>query len=272
MMWRMRMPRFTSAETLLEAIIAITVLMIALTFVGDAFSGSLRGLTFSKKQAVASFLAKEGKEAVKNILLSNELRFSSDLENCWNAGWTDVRHADGGSTPVQNVADCAENPIGFSDPGWTVAAGQRDVPGLYVSSMQFFQLLFYEGTGRFVLEPVTGSEGLFTYVGDTGDFQLNLTSQNCDPNPTPCISRDVSAEPYAVVETDSGFYQYVKDAPDPKFWRGISIVYFNSEPLDEDGNPEPKPDSMKVVSVVAFEEGGEFKYAVESYNKGQRTH
>lgn len=256
---------FAPGETLLEAIIAITVLMIALTFVGDAFSGSLRGLTFSKKQAVASFLAKEGKEAVKNILLSNELRFSSDLDNCWNAGWTNVDHADGGATPVQNVSDCAANPIGFVDGGWTQIAGNRDNPALYGSSMQYFQLLFYEGTGRFTLEPITASEFLFSY-DDAGEFTLNLTRQECDPNPTPCISKNDSADPYAVVETDSGFYEYVKvPVTDPRFWRGIGIVYFNSEPTDEDGAPESLPDSMKVVSVVAFEEGGEFKYAVESF-------
>lgn len=71
-------------ETLLEVVVAVSVLMIVMGPASGAIVNSIRNTALNRDTAVASSLAKEGLEIVRNFRDSNVLRFSSNKEKCWN--------------------------------------------------------------------------------------------------------------------------------------------------------------------------------------------
>lgn len=77
--------KFHPAETLIEILIAVSVLMIALAPAGALYVNSIKDTAMNRDFLVAETLAEEGIELVKNIRDTNALRFSSKAKECWNA-------------------------------------------------------------------------------------------------------------------------------------------------------------------------------------------
>lgn len=77
---------FTSrhAESLVESIIAITVIVLATTAALSLIRTSISGNRVIEEKVVAVNLALEGIEAIKNIRDTNYLTFSSKPEDCWD--------------------------------------------------------------------------------------------------------------------------------------------------------------------------------------------
>ncbi|MEK9160053.1 MAG: hypothetical protein AAB383_04970 [Patescibacteria group bacterium] len=82
------------AESLIETMIAITVIVLATTAAMSVLRTSTDGNEIIGKKVVAMNLALEGFEALRNLRDTNYLLFSSDPDECWNA------------LDVADVADC----------------------------------------------------------------------------------------------------------------------------------------------------------------------
>lgn len=73
------------AESLIETLTAITVIVIATAAALSVVRMSLRGNDIIGDKVVALNLALEGIEAVRNIRDTNYLRFASNPDDCWDA-------------------------------------------------------------------------------------------------------------------------------------------------------------------------------------------
>jgi type II secretory pathway pseudopilin PulG len=70
-------------ETLLEVLIALTIITVASAAAGSAIMSAVQGLSLSKNYLIAQNLADEGLEAVKNIRDTNWMKFPIDKDTCW---------------------------------------------------------------------------------------------------------------------------------------------------------------------------------------------
>ncbi|MBT4385114.1 type II secretion system protein [Candidatus Peregrinibacteria bacterium] len=77
------------AESLIETVIAITVIVVATTAGMSLLRTSLLGNEVIGEKIVAINLAVEGIEAVRNLRDLNYLKFGSDPDNCWDAYFAD---------------------------------------------------------------------------------------------------------------------------------------------------------------------------------------
>ncbi len=74
----------TKGETIAETVIALTVLAIGITLSSALMAGSLKNINTSKERVIATNIAREGIEAVRNIRDTNWLKFSGKRRDCWN--------------------------------------------------------------------------------------------------------------------------------------------------------------------------------------------
>lgn len=87
------------AESLIETMIAITVIVLATTAAMSVLRTATNGNDIIGKKIVAMNLAEEGFEALRNLRDTNYLLFSSDPDECWNKlNVTDVEECDDTST------------------------------------------------------------------------------------------------------------------------------------------------------------------------------
>jgi hypothetical protein len=88
-------------ETIMETVIALSILAIGLTFSSVLISSSLRNISISKNRVIAVNIAREGIEAVRNIRDTNWLKFSGRRRTCWNNRPQDDMGAEcNGGTPI----------------------------------------------------------------------------------------------------------------------------------------------------------------------------
>ncbi|MBN2096154.1 hypothetical protein JW752_02010 [Candidatus Peregrinibacteria bacterium] len=71
-------------ESILEAIIAMTILSFGVMFSSAIIGSSLGNVHIAKNRVVAVNIAREGIEAVRNIRDTNWLRFATNRRQCWN--------------------------------------------------------------------------------------------------------------------------------------------------------------------------------------------
>lgn len=72
------------AESLIETLIAITVIVLATTAAMSVLRTATTGNEIIGKKVIAMNLAVEGFEALRNLRDTNYLLFSSDPDECWN--------------------------------------------------------------------------------------------------------------------------------------------------------------------------------------------
>jgi type II secretory pathway pseudopilin PulG len=70
-------------ETLLEVLIALTLITVSSAAAASAIISSTQSLYLSKNYIVAQNLASEGIEIVKNIRDTNWMKFSQNTQQCW---------------------------------------------------------------------------------------------------------------------------------------------------------------------------------------------
>ena len=73
-----------SGETLLEVMVAVSVLVLIMLPVGELNIKAIRNNAFNRDHLVAENLAVEGFEIMRGIRDTNLLRFSTKEELCWN--------------------------------------------------------------------------------------------------------------------------------------------------------------------------------------------
>jgi hypothetical protein len=146
--WNVR----SRAESLIETLIAITVIVIVSTSAMILIRTSMVGNQVIGEKVIALNLALEGIEAVKNIRDTNYLKLASDPDNCWRV------------IDVDDPADCnVDNWIkGFPHTG-TIYSLRRDVAG-------FFSTVFSWGLVEVADEDTDGFLSSYTYELNNGDL------------------------------------------------------------------------------------------------------
>lgn len=91
--------RVRRAESLIETLLAITVIVISTTAALSLIRVSVAGNTVIGDKLIALNLGLEAVEAVKNVRDTNYLRFASDPDTCWN------------TLDVEDVLDCSSATI-----------------------------------------------------------------------------------------------------------------------------------------------------------------
>ena len=81
-------------ETLLEVLIALTLITVSVAAAASAMMSATKGLSLSKNYLIAQNLASEGLEIVKNIRDTNWMKFPVDKEDCWLNLKTDITTSD----------------------------------------------------------------------------------------------------------------------------------------------------------------------------------
>ncbi len=76
--------KYNRGETLIETIIALSILSITITISGMIVGNSMQNLNQAKDRIIAVNLAREGIEAVRSIRDSNRLYYSDKKRECWN--------------------------------------------------------------------------------------------------------------------------------------------------------------------------------------------
>lgn len=74
-----------NAESLIEVIIALGILLLVIGPAGALYTSSMRNTTVNRDKLVAEALADSGIEIVRNMRDTNLLRFSPKASLCWNA-------------------------------------------------------------------------------------------------------------------------------------------------------------------------------------------
>lgn len=204
------------AETLLEVIIALSVLMITLSYSASVITSGISQLGRSHNRVIATSLAKEGLEAIRNIIGTNLFRFNENQEACWNAGKIDADEI----VAVDGVGECTANKIG--NPAST------DVTA--------FRLIFKREDGIFTLTQVNPNPPA-TWM--TAYFALYLVRDNGQ-----AIGADEAIEEENIMYVDSANAEpadAVTGLPQPRYYRAMRIQYRDA-------------DTMQVTSTVAWGE------------------
>lgn len=219
----------TKAETILEVMVALSVLMITLSYIGGTLTTSIRLSKFSENRLIAESLAIEGIEGVKNIIYSNLFRLDEDKENCWNAGFKGIFP---NIEPVSDITECKGlNALKIGDPNNS-------------TSWQYFKIV-KQDEGWFYLDPLLSA--IFTESG--GTFSDNLTD-NCANAPCYVNPASTSAAEYRLFK-NGGFYTHDASGTSTNFFRTIGIKYIDAF-------------SMQIASVVAFKDAGNYSYVIKN--------
>lgn len=93
-------PHSSSGETILEVIIAISVLMLILAPASALYISSTQNIAANRSNLIAASLAEEGIEITRNMRDTNLLRFSPKATECWN---TKPEHSDLATCETQTI-------------------------------------------------------------------------------------------------------------------------------------------------------------------------
>lgn len=176
-------------ETLLEVLIALTIVAVSAAAAASAIVSANKGLSLSKNYMVAQNLASEGLEIVKNIRDTNWMKFPLNKDVCWlnlNVDATQSGECEGIGQP----SDEGDDYWIIKDAGtnrWTLrkSSGQKidnlPVPAKFGLKLEESQLpasserkyipidssdpaAFYRGIRVLALDPTPGEESLTIQV------------------------------------------------------------------------------------------------------------
>lgn len=166
------------AETLVEVIIAVSVLLIILTPASTTAVSGLRSIKLVREYAVSESLASEGIEGVRYLRESNLLRLSGDPLNCWNV--KDVE------PPITNTNDCTaanrlaagKYKVGVKANGFDIAVVKEDIGALDLSNG-------VSALDRPFLLTIDTATGLYTHESGAGKTEspfFREVTLSYDPN------------------------------------------------------------------------------------------
>lgn len=89
-------------ETILEVVIAVSVIMVILAPASGLYIASVRTSANNRNDLTAAALAEEGIEIVRNIRDTNFIKFSNKARDCWNtvSGHTDAATCDAAANKI----------------------------------------------------------------------------------------------------------------------------------------------------------------------------
>ena len=144
------------AESLIETIVAVTVIALGAVSVGIMVRTGLIGDELSQDRMFATNLAKEGIDAVSNIRDTNWLRYGIQNDDCWNTA----------DEPLTDITNCDSSLI--DEDNYTLKLNLED---------DFFEYILASGPGADVFD-----EEYLIYECQVED--LDLENHNIFTNPT----------------------------------------------------------------------------------------
>lgn len=155
------------AESLIESVISVSVIVIATMAAMSLIRTSLVGNNVIGEKIIALNLGLEGIEAVRNIRDSNYLKFPTDPANCWNTLESEL------------VVDCPYEAKIAEGVTYTLTRNLAVTP-LFDWNMEILDPLTDEGwmdlySYSLDLDGLPGNEEIFLYA-QTGETAAGLTS------------------------------------------------------------------------------------------------
>lgn len=226
---KVRNKNLFSGETLIEVMIAVSILMIIIGPAGALYTSSMSNTAHNRNDLVAVGLVEEGLEVARNMRDTNLLRYSDRVDECWNTKLNlDAGH------------DCAEDTqkIGYPE----LASG---MPKYYVLKFDFST--FDDSLSD---AGITIPLNLQTDEGSASVYKLR--SDVATPSEPECAESDGPAD--CVFHTGIYFSPATVSAAtrgtESMFYRQITIQYLPTLALAGEQR------AMKVTSIVQYRIGG----------------
>lgn len=225
-------------ETLIEILVALFSLTLGMGAAVTLILIAMKTNVGIKDQLVATNLAREGLEAVRNIRDTNWLRWSSDIDFCW-----DIRDNVRCCNPATAGASCPTAPDKMVNGSYRVGVDQ----GIPAPKGSFLWTLVPHPTAK-QLDLVNGA------AADNQFYNLAII----DRFPTFDSDNDGSI-PAVAQQNDLDLYAHMSTTGGAKATAGLPIkesMYYRMIYLDR---PSPTSNEIQVHSVVQWLRGGDLK-------------
>jgi len=228
------------AETVLEVLIAVFILSFMVIQAGQLQISSIRHETMNEYLLIADGLATEGVEMMRNVVASNRLRYSANVDACWD------------TLPAPNsVSDAAIDINNCDQPQNTIAGGGAGVANYYLRRDP--------ETLQFSIEPAFRPIRFFVNQYLTTDFSRNNCSNNFgedyrvlqydDPAGLPGFC--IRGAPVGAPNYNSLYYSAARNSPE--YNRGIQTPFFRGITVEPVVPFAGAPRSaLRVTSTVNF--------------------
>lgn len=219
------------AETLIEVIIAVSILMVIMAPASALYISSTRTIAGNRNDLIAAALAEEGIEMVRNMRDTNLLRFSPKATNCWN---TRPEHED--------LSNCE-------------AAGNKIAAGRYRLTLNpstlAWELKEPVPSESQLAEPADNPADSILAAGNIEEYRLRhdldistIPACTAPSEPTHCTYHTS-----LYFSPPAGFSDTGTTSP---FYRQITIDYLD---LDGSGAADSADPAMRVTSLVQYRRG-----------------
>ena len=276
--------------TLVEIMVGIAILSVGLVLVIRTMHSTLRVQSIGAHQLIATNIAREGLEAMRNIRDTNWLVNSGHLRECWNYS--------------RSYFEGIENGLPFVDP-----PGSRDIDAKIEAAKCQLPEDPFSSDGDINLYPIrSGYYAISQDLADTMGWYLtsfsaldpsnelresgiDITSYIADADTAGAEQTSHEAYPFLLYQIQpstsvaDAFYSYVHDVPDtnallsteikrPRYFRQIRVRYLCDEPtydgglgtftedtplLNSDGYPEKTDTDCRTVDPT----GTDYEHYVE---------
>lgn len=231
-------------ESILETVIAMTILAIGIAFSSAIIGSSLVNVNTSKNRIIAVNIAREGIEAMRNIRDTNWLKFTTNRRQCWN------------NDPIENTCDGSNAIL----PGHYTIYKENSAQKWVLED----QLIFDNDGDEFPIEP--NNDDVFrrsgeerTYIWDANEAKwidkatLSLVDINplVDTNLDHDYINDTDLYNHVLVGNPSYYGTEVKRTI---FKRYIKIEYIdnNGTLITDPGNLTAEHNRMRITATVVW--------------------
>lgn len=138
-----------SGETLIEAIVAVSVLLLVMGPASAMIVSSSRTISQNRNDLIAAALAEEGLEIMKNIRDTNMVRFAQKSDECWNtlpdkdltlSNCADAANKIGAASLLEpRILNLLTNPDSLQ---WTIGDNGEGVPVVPEPTLSNYQLSY----------------------------------------------------------------------------------------------------------------------------------
>ena len=242
-------------ESIIEAVIALTILAIGISMVSTIIGSSLRSINASKNRIIAISIAREGIEAMRNIRDTNWLKFNSTRRECWNHDPRTDTCNDASEPILPGEYVIYKEPIDSANPikGWKWRLQDiKENPGSIHTAA---------GNGNTIGDSFYDSVTGISYVWN-GTEWLDLTQLylvDVDPEVDSDMDHDYTNDPdaynHALVEGDNAFGK--ENAKKTVFKRTLRISYLENDgtEITDPGEMGIELNRMRIRSTVPWQEG-----------------
>ena len=251
--------RHTKGETILETMIAMTILSLGITMTTTIIASSLRNINASKNRVIAVNIAREGIEAMRNIRDTNWLKYSSKKRDCWNhnpkysncpgdtLGETLIKAGDSLIYKEEDYSEWVLQELGFGD---DYDEGPND--HAYVTPGNYYTDTTTNTTYYWDVEKTRWEDVRKLFLVDI-NFEYDSNNDLINNNDTDAYNHIYVANNDALGAEESDGYQPAKTV----FKRYITIEYLEN---NGDNTGTEADNRMRITSTVLWREGKfEFK-------------